>query len=55
MILKNKEVYTVHSNMNRFSAADEIAELAIFVCSDRIKFITGTFLFIDGGQRGSVV
>lgn len=36
--------------MNRFGTPDEIADAAIFICSDRASFITGTVLVVDGGQ-----
>jgi 3-oxoacyl-[acyl-carrier protein] reductase len=36
--------------MNRFAAPEEISDAAIFLCSERAKFITGTTLVIDGGQ-----
>jgi 3-oxoacyl-[acyl-carrier protein] reductase len=36
--------------MNRFGKPNEIADAALFLCSDRAKFITGTVLVVDGGQ-----
>lgn len=33
----------------RFSAPDEIADLVLFLCSDRARNITGTGVVIDGG------
>ncbi len=36
--------------MNRFGTPDEIADAAIFLCSDRASFITGSVLVVDGGQ-----
>lgn len=36
--------------MNRFGTPDEIADAAIFICSDRASFITGTVLVVYGGQ-----
>jgi len=35
--------------INRFASPQEIADAAVFICSDRAKFITGTTLAIDGG------
>tara|TARA_B100000029_G_C17497655_1_gene931537 strand:+ start:411 stop:1160 length:750 start_codon:yes stop_codon:yes gene_type:complete len=35
--------------LGRFSQAEEIAELIYFLCSKEAKFITGTFIPIDGG------
>ena len=36
--------------MNRFASPEEIADAAVFLCSDRAKFITGATLVVDGGQ-----
>ena len=36
--------------MNRFASPKEIADSAIFLCSDRASFITGSTLVVDGGQ-----
>ena len=36
--------------MKRFASPEEIADAAIFICSNRAKFITGSKLVIDGGQ-----
>jgi 3-oxoacyl-[acyl-carrier protein] reductase len=36
--------------MNRFGTPDEIADAALFLCSDRASFITGSVLVVDGGQ-----
>jgi 3-oxoacyl-[acyl-carrier protein] reductase len=36
--------------MNRFGLPEEIADSAVFLCSDRASFITGSILVIDGGQ-----
>ena len=36
--------------MNRFAIPEEIADSAVFLCSDRASFITGTTLVVDGGQ-----
>lgn len=40
--------------MNRFGSVDEIADAAIFLCSDRASFITGSVLVVDGGQTVGV-
>jgi 3-oxoacyl-[acyl-carrier protein] reductase len=49
---KNKIQKLVKSSvpMNRFATTDEIADSAVFLCSDRASFITGSVLVIDGGQ-----
>lgn len=36
--------------MRRFGTPDEIADAAVFLCSDRARFITGACLVVDGGQ-----
>lgn len=36
--------------MGRFALPTEIADSAVFICSDRAKFITGATLVVDGGQ-----
>lgn len=36
--------------MKRFATPGEIADSAVFLCSDRSSFITGATLVIDGGQ-----
>ncbi len=40
--------------MNRFGTVDEIADAALFLCSDRASFITGSILTVDGGQTVGV-
>jgi NAD(P)-dependent dehydrogenase (short-subunit alcohol dehydrogenase family) len=36
--------------LRRFGSKDEIADLALFLCSDAAKFITGAVMVCDGGQ-----
>jgi 3-oxoacyl-[acyl-carrier protein] reductase len=36
--------------MQRFGTPEEIADAALFLCSDRAGFITGVCLEVDGGQ-----
>jgi len=36
--------------MNRFATPQEIADCAVFLCSNKASFITGTTLVVDGGQ-----
>jgi 3-oxoacyl-[acyl-carrier protein] reductase len=40
--------------MNRFATPQEIADSAVFLCSNRASFITGTTLVVDGGQTVGV-
>ena len=42
-------VYCNQNPMQRFAFPEEIAELAIFLMSDRSNFITGQTIFCDGG------
>ena len=41
--------------MNRFAIPQEIADSAVFLCSDRASFITGATLVVDGGQTVGVM
>jgi L-fucose dehydrogenase len=34
---------------NRFTTADEIADMVVFLASDRASHITGQHIFVDGG------
>ncbi|MFL5564355.1 MAG: SDR family oxidoreductase [Gemmatimonadaceae bacterium] len=36
--------------LQRFATKDEIADLALFLCSDAAQFITGAVIVCDGGQ-----
>jgi 3-oxoacyl-[acyl-carrier protein] reductase len=40
--------------MNRFASPQEIADPAVFLCSSKASFITGSTLVIDGGQTVGV-
>lgn len=40
--------------LKRFGRPEEIADLAVFLCSDRASFITGACFVADGGQSRSV-
>jgi len=41
--------------MNRFGTPEEMADAALFLCSERAKFITGSTLVVDGGQTVGVL
>ena len=41
--------------MNRFGTPEEMADAALFLCSERAKFITGSILVVDGGQTVGVL
>jgi len=36
--------------MNRFGTPEEIADAALFICSNRAAFMTGSVVVVDGGQ-----
>lgn len=40
--------------MKRFATPSEIADAAVFLCSERASFITGSTLVVDGGQTNGV-
>ena len=46
----------IHSKvpLRRFGTPQDIAEAALFLCSDRASFITGIDLTVDGGQTISI-
>lgn len=49
---KEKEMFEKLSNtqpIGRMGTAEEIAQLALYLCSDQASFITGTNYPIDGG------
>ena len=41
--------------MNRFGTPNEIADAAVFLCSERASFITGSILVVDGGQTVGII
>lgn len=41
--------------MNRFATTDEVADYALFLLSDKSKYITGTVQIIDGGINSSSI
>ena len=43
------EATTANTPLRRFGTAEEIAEAAVFLASDRASFITGQVLNVDGG------
>ena len=49
------EMITTTVPMKRFADPEEIADAAVFLCSNRASFITGTTLVIDGGQTTGLI
>ena len=41
--------------MKRFGTLEEIADAAVFLCSARASFITGSVMVVDGGQTVSLL
>jgi len=39
--------------MGRFGTAEEVANVAVFLCSPRASWVTGTSVVVDGGQSRS--
>jgi NAD(P)-dependent dehydrogenase (short-subunit alcohol dehydrogenase family) len=51
-VLKDKELRAqliAATPLRRFAQPEEIADLILFLCSDRASFITGAYYPIDGG------
>ena len=49
------EIIKLTVPMNRFASPQEIADSAVFLCSNRAGFITGTSLIVDGGKSVGVL
>ena len=45
-----RQHFTRSIPLQRFATKDEIADLALFLCSDAARFITGAVVVCDGGQ-----
>jgi len=45
-----RKFFTSVIPLGRFAEKGEIADLALFLCSDSARFITGTVMVCDGGQ-----
>jgi len=50
-----EEMMASATSLKRIGSPDEIANLAIWLCSDESAFMTGAVIPIDGGQSASVV
>ena len=57
MVKDEKPVKAMIQNtvpLQRFGKPEEIADAAVFLCSERALFITGAVLRVDGGQTVSL-
>ena len=45
-----RAMFVARQLLGRLGTAEEVAELAVYLASDESSFMTGTLLFIDGGQ-----
>jgi NAD(P)-dependent dehydrogenase (short-subunit alcohol dehydrogenase family) len=46
---KTKAEFTARIPMGRWGKADEVGQLAVYLCSEDAGFITGTDILMDGG------
>jgi 3-oxoacyl-[acyl-carrier protein] reductase len=53
--VKIKQMLQSTVPMKRFGTLEEIADVAVFLCSSRASFITGAVMPIDGGQTVSLL
>ena len=51
-----RRVYEQRSGLHRIGTAEEVADAALFLCSDASRYVTGQELVVDGGLtiNGSV-
>ena len=42
-------MFIARQPMGRLAAAEEIAEMAVYLASDEAQFVTGQSMIIDGG------
>jgi NAD(P)-dependent dehydrogenase (short-subunit alcohol dehydrogenase family) len=53
-ILERQDVGKTRVPMKRIGRPEEQAEAAVWLCSDRASFVTGTTLTVDGGMSASI-
>ena len=51
---KIQEMIDATVPMQRFGVPEDVAGAAVFLCSEKASFITGSVLTIDGGQTSSI-
>ncbi len=49
-----KGVAREHAPIDRFAAPEEIANLFVFLCSERASYVVGSTYFIDGGMLRTI-
>ncbi len=49
-----KGVAREHAPIDRFAAPEEIANLFVFLCSERASYVVGSTYFIDGGMLKTI-
>ncbi|KAJ7750813.1 hypothetical protein B0H16DRAFT_1549212 [Mycena metata] len=48
---ETKKMVTESVPMKRMGTAEEVADAALFLCSDAASYVTGSTIFVDGGFR----
>ena len=49
-----KEKALKNIGLNRFSTPEEVAELTFFLCSPKVRHLTGTEINLDGGKKPTI-
>ena len=49
-----KEKALKNIGLNRFSTPEEVAELTFFLCSSKVRHLTGTEINLDGGKKPTI-
>ena len=42
------------SNLLRFSTPEEVAEVAFFICQNKVRHLNGTEINLDGGKKPTI-
>ena len=49
-LFRDPERYNKRAPLRRISQTDEIAQVAVFLCSDRASYMTGASVDVSGGM-----